>query len=362
VLFIVSALKESVPNLLLSTQWGFDQYIDLNVQGAKESFPKTFYKLIPSNATIQKVTFEFRTYYGYLKPDSMTFSYSDTMTIRSFWTLPKFGSIAQSVARNTDITGLILSARGWRDSVYAAVYDDPASEGRALYKLHVKLIPGENRISFSQPGRKDQPVVYRTRYIPGYTAVEDRPDRFHFSALEQNCTTCHEGLPSADSGASMKADCGVCHKAFAAASFVHAPVEMKECGTCHSWSAEKRAPVTEKAVPDGCYGCHPEKQTAVDSSTTPHPVASECTTCHSPHGTDIKHQLKADVYSLCTSCHPAYTINHPIGKHPVRFAKNDLMAEEISCVSCHNPHGTNTPKLLKAEGGSMAICLQCHQK
>ena len=61
VLFIVSALKESVPNLLLSTQWGFDQYIDLNVQGAKESFPKTFYKLIPSNATIQKVTFEFRT-------------------------------------------------------------------------------------------------------------------------------------------------------------------------------------------------------------------------------------------------------------------------------------------------------------
>jgi predicted CXXCH cytochrome family protein len=36
--------------------------------------------------------------------------------------------------------------------------------------------------------------------------------------------------------------------------------------------------------------------------------------------------------------------------------------QEISCVSCHNPHGSQNPALLKVGGGPMGICLDCHQK
>jgi predicted CXXCH cytochrome family protein len=36
--------------------------------------------------------------------------------------------------------------------------------------------------------------------------------------------------------------------------------------------------------------------------------------------------------------------------------------KEISCVSCHLPHGSANESLLKVEGGAMVSCLECHQR
>ena len=158
----------------------------------------------------------------------------------------------------------------------------------------------------------------------------------------------------------MRADCNVCHKAMSAgALYLHAPAEMKECAACHSWSAEKKTVVVEKGIPAACYDCHSEKQAQVDSSAYLHPVAGECMTCHSSHGTDQKHIVKEDVYTLCTGCHEEQKLNHPVGRHPLRFAKLSN-GEEISCVSCHNPHGSENEKLFKFPGGRMESCSQCH--
>jgi predicted CXXCH cytochrome family protein len=134
---------------------------------------------------------------------------------------------------------------------------------------------------------------------------------------------------------------------------------MKECESCHSWSAEKHAVVVEKGVPGACYDCHSEKQAQVDSSKSAHPVAGECLTCHSPHGTDQNHLVKSDIYGLCTSCHEDQKINHPVGRHPLRFAKVKN-GSELSCVTCHNPHGSENEKLLRFAGSSMEVCAQCH--
>jgi predicted CXXCH cytochrome family protein len=360
-LLIVSAVKDTTSPFVVSTQWYLSRYMDVSPIVSKQTFPKDFYKLFDQKSLIQKLIYTFRFYAGYSVPETLSFSYGDTVTIRKLWTMPALTKMAQDV-QSPEVLGLILLIKGWKDSVYSAVYDDPNAEGRALYKLHVQLIPGENKVYCGFVNQKNQAIEYATNYTAEYLAIEERKSHFHNSLLEQTCVTCHEGLPSADSGNSMKADCGVCHKTFAGSSFLHAPVEMKECSTCHTWSAEKKVFTSTKSVPDVCYDCHLEKRGLVDSSATQHPVAGECLTCHSPHGTNIIHQLKTDVYTLCSGCHEKYTLNHPVGKHPVRFAKIGRMFEEISCVSCHNPHGSPNESLLKVGGGRMAICLQCHDK
>jgi len=358
-LLIVSVDKATVPNLLVGTQWSQTRYMDLAPVVEKQNFARNFYKFFDTTTTLQELIYKFRYYSSYSIPETLTFAYRDSVTIRTLWTMPALTKLAQD-AQGPEVLGIVLTIQGWKDSLYAPVYDDPNSDGRALYKLHTQLIPGNNRIYLGAIYRKDQATEYATNYIAGYLAIEDRKSHFHNSSLEQSCVTCHDGLPSADNGNSMKADCAVCHKTFAGSTYLHSPVEMKECGSCHTWSAEKKVVTLTKSVPDLCYDCHTEKKGAVDSSASMHPVAGECLTCHSPHGTNFRHQLKTDVYTLCTACHEKYTLNHPVGKHPVRFAKTDKMFEDISCVSCHNPHGSPNQSMLKVGGGRMAICLECH--
>lgn len=158
----------------------------------------------------------------------------------------------------------------------------------------------------------------------------------------------------------MTADCSTCHRERALGDYIHGPVEMKECGTCHAWSADKKAVTVEAGVPGVCVTCHGDKQAAIDSLASPHAVAGECVTCHSPHASDKAHLLKDDTNALCRGCHEGFDLNHPVGRHPVRFKTVAATGKEISCASCHNPHGGAHPKLLVASNKAAELCAQCH--
>ena len=357
-LFLVSVAKDAGPNLVLSTQWISMRLIDVSTKMAKDNFPREFYKLLGPNTTIQLLTYSFKQFRGFTKPESLAFAYSDSMSVRALWQRPVFAALIRTV-QSTDAGEVLVSLKGWKDSTYTPVYDDPGSDDRSLYKLHVQLIPGVNRIYMMTGRRQEGAVEYVMNYVNEEKSIDFRPNRFHNSKLEESCNSCHEGLPSADSGKTMKADCGICHKTFGGALYLHAPVEMKECSSCHTWSTEKKSIVLVKDVPELCLTCHKEKRTLIDSAFTQHPVAGDCLTCHSPHATDQKHLLHGQVYSLCTGCHEDQTMNHPVGRHPLRFIKlND--GEELSCASCHNPHGSEHDRLLRSPGGRMGMCMQCH--
>lgn len=357
---LVSVAKNAGSKLCVSTQWETEKVININTKMAKDEFVKEFYKTFEPKTTIQFLSYSLKIFKGYTKPESLTFAYTDTMSVRKLWQTPQFAQFIKKVQQSRDADNVLVTLRGWIDSTYTTIYDDPNNEERALYKLHIQLIPGLNNIYCSTVDRRDSAMVYSSSLVIDSKANADRTNHFHNSRLEQSCTVCHDGLPSADSGASMKADCNVCHKAMSAGpSYLHSPAEMKECTTCHSWSAENKIVVVEKGVPTVCYDCHSEKQAQVENSNFPHPVASECITCHSPHGTDQKHIVKTRIYDLCVGCHEEQKVNHPVGRHPLRFNRI-YTGEEISCVSCHNPHGSENENLLKAQGGRMEICEQCH--
>jgi predicted CXXCH cytochrome family protein len=362
-IFIISAAKDSNSTLLVSTQWQELKYVDFFNDTVKENFAKEFYKYFVPRTTIQEIWYSFKYLTYFTPPESLTFKYTDTMSIREFWKRPEFAELYGAV-KNTKADYLLIRLKGWKDTTYTTAFDDPNADNRALYKIPLRLITGLNTIYFAVGGEKNHAIEFTTTLANDFKSLDSRNRHFHNSELEKGCITCHEGLPSADSGATMKADCTVCHKAFALGPMMHSPVEMKECGSCHSWSAEKKSVVVAKGVPETCFECHTEKKITLDSAKVPHPVAGDCLTCHSPHSSRENHLLKKSVFELCTGCHTEYTINHPVGKHPLRFKKvkaNDR-EEEISCVSCHQPHGSDNEHLLNVGGGTMAVCVNCHQK
>ncbi len=358
-LILVSASKETGSELVVSTQWQREERLSISSKTEKENFPKEFYKLFDSKTTLQMLTYTYKYFEGFSKPETLKYEHSDTMSIKTFWKRKEFSDWVKAIQTKQALE-VILNIRGWRDSLYTAVYDDPNAENRMLYKLHLQLVPGENRVYFSSVSQKNSSAEFVTTYLNESKPTTDRLSLFHNSTLEQSCTTCHEGLPSADSGATMNADCNVCHNEVVAASYLHSPTEMKECASCHIWSSEKKAVIVELGIPETCFGCHDDQKNLIDTAKVQHPVASECGTRHSPHGTEQKHQLKEKAYTLCISCHDQQKLNHPVGRHPMQYIRNTDTGEEFSCVTCHNPHGSDNQKLLKFPGKTLDVCSQCH--
>lgn len=358
-LLLVSSTKELGSDLTLSQQWERERVIDISTKEAKANLAKTFLGIFEPGMTLGKMIYRYRVFKGYTRPDTLIYAYTDTMSVRALWKTNEF-SVFMKKTQEMEASHVLLNLQGWKDSIYAAVYDDPAADGRSLFKFHIQLVPGLNNIYLAPAGRKSEGVVFTAVFNPESKPAQDREHRFHDNKLEQNCVSCHEGLPGSSNGVTMTADCSVCHKAKFSATYLHGPAEMKECGSCHSWSAGTKSVVVEKGTPEVCYDCHGDKRDQVENSASPHPVAGDCLGCHSPHGTEQPHLLKVDIFRLCTGCHQEYGLNHPVGRHPVRFALLKDSSKEISCVTCHNPHGSPNEALLTMPGGRMESCSQCH--
>lgn len=361
-LLLLSVSKNIGNELVVSSQIQTEKVIPIASPSEKEKFPKEFIQMFPANTTIEELVYSFILQGGSTKPETLRYKYIDTMTVRGFWQKPAFSELLRLV-QVSKASELVINVKGWKDNIVTTDYDDPVKENYSLYKLQTQLIPGENKIYFTSPGNKAKALLFRTSQLAESKPVSDRAEKFHNSEFEQNCTSCHDGLPSADGGENMTADCLSCHKAFTQSAKVHGPIEMKECLTCHSWSTENKAVIVEKGVPGVCADCHSDVTDAVEKSKFPHAVGNECLTCHSPHSSNQKSLLKDNVYNTCISCHDKYGYNHPVNNHPGRFKSvSENSKSEISCVSCHNPHGSNNKAMMKVPGSKMAICLTCHQK
>jgi predicted CXXCH cytochrome family protein len=76
--------------------------------------------------------------------------------------------------------------------------------------------------------------------------------------------------------------------------------------------------------------------------------------------------LKKPINELCSGCHPevnSENSGHPVAKHPVTAPRERLRpGRELTCASCHDPHGSdNQFMLIKSPLGGQ-LCRGCHER
>ena len=202
------------------------------------------------------------------------------------------------------------------------------------------------------------------------------PTLLHRQSTEPLCAPCHNMRPTRKQVIDVPDRdnaCYKCHKRMANQKFVHAPVSTYSCVECHSLQGSPKYSVAKKGT-QLCFDCHKDKQKEFGAFKFMHGplVAEMCDLCHDHHASENPAQLRQPVNKLCLSCHEqvgggihAITINDGTG-HPLS-GKTDPSdrgkGRELSCISCHDPHGGNARYyFVTGSDSKMDLCQMCHKK
>jgi len=192
----------------------------------------------------------------------------------------------------------------------------------------------------------------------------------HGAVKTGDCTVCHDPH-SADENGLLRASkqeklCYLCHvDDLSKRRVIHKPIKEKGCTACHDpHGADFPFNLTDGEGKDLCYKCHKP----VDKVKRPHAALSRdgCTGCHDPHGANNAKLLNKPINTLCVSCHEKEKDGTHVtftGQPPHKmFGGSDPKhkEKEFSCVSCHNPHGTDNPKLFYFGETKAGMCVYCH--
>jgi DmsE family decaheme c-type cytochrome len=183
-------------------------------------------------------------------------------------------------------------------------------------------------------------------------------------------------LPAGYAGSEM---CAACHEDLVKA-FANNPHHYVETDKRRGW---------EGRACEACHGPgqkHTESVSAEDirnpSKLTPSATDKICLTCHLGQPTHVGRLQSSHAKNQvpCTVCHKIH-VKEPPGSVPRTFtAINDqcsechtnvialfqkpyhhrIPEEAMSCVDCHNPHGTIRPAMTRSFAANEPGCLNCH--
>jgi DmsE family decaheme c-type cytochrome len=189
--------------------------------------------------------------------------------------------------------------------------------------------------------------------------------------------------------------------AFAAGGATAAPAAGAECADCHEavvrgFETNPHARLSRDAARASCASCHPGAAEHAESGGDPALVfsfrgapperASEtclechrsdraqtfwrgsaheahevsCTACHSVHGGNPKLLASADQSTTCFTCH--FDVRADVMKrstHALRDASRLSRTGQMTCSSCHNPHGARSRALIDSRSVNDK-CFECH--
>jgi predicted CXXCH cytochrome family protein len=198
---------------------------------------------------------------------------------------------------------------------------------------------------------------------------KDRTGSVHTAVREGDCLGCHVAHDSAFPSLLREANdarlCFLCHEDDATGrASVHAPVAQGKCGACHGPHGSGHPASTRASGKLACTGCHAR----ITAGRNVHQVIERdgCTPCHDPHGSGHRVLLVGEVNPLCQGCHPGraeggHATTLVPGGHPMDGVPDPHAPDRpLSCVSCHSPHASDSPKLLRHGDGSMQSCDFCH--
>jgi predicted CXXCH cytochrome family protein len=192
----------------------------------------------------------------------------------------------------------------------------------------------------------------------------------HGAVVLGDCAVCHDphtsDNPKLVAKATTQENCFLCHQDdLTGRRVIHAPV-AKGCEQCHDpHGAQNRFGLVGGMGKAACYKCHKP----LDTGKNKHAALERygCTGCHDPHGASRGALLAEKVNALCTRCHPREQDGRhvtPIAAngHPVGGDLNDprRAGRDFTCASCHDPHGSDNPRLFYFGATPMESCDGCH--
>jgi DmsE family decaheme c-type cytochrome len=140
------------------------------------------------------------------------------------------------------------------------------------------------------------------------------------------------------------------------------------CESCHgpggkhaeSTSAEdirNPAKLSASQTDQMCLTCHLNQPTHSGRLQGGHAKGQvSCIGCHTMHGSssELRPRRRPEINAQCSTCHvSAWAQFQQPNAHR-------LPQGAMSCVDCHNPHGTIRPQMLRTFAGNEPGCLQCH--
>lgn len=177
----------------------------------------------------------------------------------------------------------------------------------------------------------------------------------HDPVSEGSCEACHESDNVKEHTFKLTDEepgiCFQCHDELTK-KYVHGALKDGKCSQCHeTHSSENKFRLHAKRVGDMCSECHEvaENATHVHGPTS----VGECTLCHEAHESDYENRLTMGPDQLCVFCHVTT-------KEELEELEFVHEAVRENCVDCHDPHGANNWKMLKAETPDM--CFPCHEE
>ncbi len=139
------------------------------------------------------------------------------------------------------------------------------------------------------------------------------------------------------------------------------------CENCHGAGSEHVAgggdvtkifnpsKASPKEVDEKCQSCH--SVVHPDYMRSPHAKAGvSCISCHNIHGSKDEALLKAPQPTLCFQCHNDVK---PQFSMPFHHKVNE---GAVTCSDCHDPHGTFGANNLKSTADQNMICTKCHME
>lgn len=184
-----------------------------------------------------------------------------------------------------------------------------------------------------------------------------------------NCHTLNTDLSKTAKTSRSGNPCYSCHGYLEEeynTEFVHGPVAGGSCGICHNPHGSSFEKILNEPPETLCISCHYdiEEEMYLEFGHDPF-IKGHCGECHDPHATNNKWVLKKNSEVLCLSCHLEMGIkenhSHPYNVKPKRKLAVELELAEsgnLECISCHNPHASNTKRLLRIT--NKVICFGCH--
>jgi DmsE family decaheme c-type cytochrome len=177
------------------------------------------------------------------------------------------------------------------------------------------------------------------------------------------CVSCHEAQGAAFQN-------GLHNRTFTSKKNI--PFE-KSCETCHGPGSLHVAsggdpsapgfatlrsfrPKNARADTQACLACHQDSERSHWSSGPHQRAGVTCFSCHSVHSVKGEHGqlVKGTQRETCYQCHG------DVKGQMRRSAHMPVEEDKMTCSSCHDPHGTATPKALKSQNVNQ-LCYQCHQ-